>query len=194
VAFSLTPEMGERQLIQLKCNRNGITLHTVRQSERAKPYHAMNKLEKKLFAYNAVSGGTWSRVTGKVKRAVYKIEENRENNTRTINVEIPSDIKNKKLDIFLLQFNPRTQDLVVDLKRRTVKDRENIQFKAKEDTVHFFVMIEPSQTLCIYGSEKSADKTADETYEDPDYYSANTPTTTRRGGRMGRRQLHHPER
>lgn len=174
LGVSLTPEMGERQDIQIKCNRKGIKLHTIRQSERAKPYKKMTKTEKKLFAYNAASGGTWSRITGKVKQADYKIENLLEKNLKILDIEIPGNMRNRKVDLFLLQFDPKTQDLIIDLKSRTTKEREKIEFKAKSDKEHYFVIIEPLKTLCIYGDEKNIGEKSDDAYEQPGYYSANT--------------------
>jgi hypothetical protein len=155
LGVSYGPELGQRQRIRVKCSRKGIRLHTIRQSEGPKPYHKMTKIEKKLFAYNAISGGTWSRITGKVKPADYKVEENQEKTLKILDIAIPENMRNRKVDVFLLQFDPKTKDLAIDLKSRTAKERERIRFKTKQNKEHYFVFIEPVKTLCIYGDEKN---------------------------------------
>jgi hypothetical protein len=76
VAFSHTPELGEKFMIKIKCKRNGVRLNTLEYGEKAKPYAVMPKLQKELYALNVVTGGSWSRMVEKVKPTVYrKLEE-----------------------------------------------------------------------------------------------------------------------
>jgi len=88
-----------------------------------------------------------------------------------MHVEIPDKMKNLKVDVFKLRFNTKTQKLKVDKKNQKIKSKTQIEFPLKKNEKIFFVIIEPQNTYCIYGNEKS-----NSTVEDPNVYSTNTST------------------
>lgn len=154
VAFSHTPELGENFKIKIKCKRKGVRLNTLEYGEKAKPYAVMPKLQKELYALNVVTGGSWSRMVGKVKPTVYrKLEETikKKKLIKKINVTIPRELREKKLDIFILNVNPATLKADIKLDQRMV-DRENldVEIEAQKEKVQYIVIIEPEKTHCIF--------------------------------------------
>ncbi len=153
LAFNPPPGIGDNVMIQLKCKRKGIQLNTFKSTERSKPYHRMDAVEKKLFALNMVTGGSWSRLLGKVIRIKFK--KLRDENfggqkTTMIEIQLPEQMKHRQLDLFAIQVNPKANRVNIEMTSRKVKDRANLIIKKKDDTEEFFVLIEPDYTYCIY--------------------------------------------
>ena len=59
-------------------------------------------------------------------------------------------MKNKKLDVFLIEMDKKTMEINMKLLKREVDDLVNINVKKKKQKKQFFVMIEPVKTYCIY--------------------------------------------
>jgi hypothetical protein len=155
VAFSHTPELGENFKIKIKCKRKGVRLNTLEYGEKSKPYAEMPELQKELFALNVVTGGSWSRMVGKVKPTVYrKIEEitGKKKIIKKINVTIPREQRGKKLDIFMLNVDPVTlkADIILDQRMTDEKENLDLEIEAQTGKVQYIVIIEPEKTHCVF--------------------------------------------
>ena len=153
LAFVPFPDMGKNVDIQLKCKRKGTKVNTFKQTERTKPYFRMDPVEKKLFALNMVTGGSWSRMMGKVVRIKYKKLRNEKIGDETalmIEVPLPEKMKKCQLDIFSIQLDPKNQKAEIDMVTQMVKDRTGLIIKKSKNKTDFFVIIEPVFAYCIY--------------------------------------------
>ncbi len=153
LAFNATPDLGKNVDLKIKCKREGVKINTFKQTERTKPYYRMESVEKKLFALNMVTGGSWSRIMGKVVRIKYKMLRNEKSGSDTclmIEVPLPKKMKDRRLDMFLVQIDPKTKKVHIELLTQAVKDRANFIIRKRNNTREFFVIIEPVYAYCIY--------------------------------------------
>lgn len=153
LAFAAAPDLGKNIDLQIKCKREGVKINTFKQTERTKPYFRMDPVGKKLFALNMVTGGSWSRMMGKVVRIKYRMLRNEKSGDETyvmIEVPLPKKMKDRKLDMFLVQLDPKTKKVHIEMLTQAVKDRANFIIRKKDDTKEFFVIIEPLFSYCIY--------------------------------------------
>lgn len=174
IGFQLKPEWGPRQSIQVKCTRPGIRIHTVRFAQQAKLYKQMNRKEKELFAYNAATGGTWSRMNGSIERAAYNIAENKETGVRTLTIAIPKDLRNKKTDVFILDYSTQTQEVQTRFSTKTLAAQEILSFQPQKGTGRFFVFIDPATGRGIVGSTRPTPAPEKKTPKQRKYYTAAT--------------------
>lgn len=151
MVFYTTPEDGRKLQIDIRCKRKGVRLLTTNHAEGSRYYRDMDPVQKKMFAFNVATGGDWSRNTGKVMRIPYKKTIN-ENIKRiyTIDVPLPNEMKNRKLDIFLIQRNPKTNRVDMRLINKDAKDWVKLNINDNNKREQFFVIIEPMHTYCIY--------------------------------------------
>lgn len=153
LVFSPTPGMGNKIGLEVTCKRKGVKLNSFRQTERSRPYMAMEPVEKKLFALNMVTGGSWSRMMGKVVRIKYKNLRSERTGNETyslIEIPLPQKMKDRSLDMFLVQINPKTNEANVEMLTQPVKDRANMVIRQMDSSREFFVIIEPTFAYCIY--------------------------------------------
>lgn len=153
IAFVPSPDMGQDINVELKCKRTGVKVDTFRKAEKTKPYLHMDDMEKKIFALNMVTGGSWSRLMGKVVRVKFRKLRNDSNgneSTEMIEIPLPPKMTNRKLDIFSIRLNPKSQKADIALVTTEVKDRANLIVKKSQDTSEYFVIIEPVFAYCIY--------------------------------------------
>ncbi|UCH95316.1 MAG: hypothetical protein JSV88_00335 [Candidatus Aminicenantes bacterium] len=155
LAFYLEKKPDKKNRIQLKCQRKGIELITINYSERSTPYHEMKPLEKKLFALNVVNGGSWSRMVARVGKVNYKTlsndrEQSKNHQLKTIEITIPPTIRNRQLDFFLVNIDPKTQKANIGMTGKRVGKTETLRFQARANRKQYFVIIEPYQPFCIY--------------------------------------------
>ncbi len=153
LAFAATPDLGKNIDLQIKCKREGVEINTFKQTERTKPYLRMDPVGKKLFALNMVTGGSWSRMMGKVVRIKYRMLRNEKSGDETyvmVEVPLPEKMKDRKLDMFLVQLEPKTKKVNIEMLTQAVKDRANFIIRKKDNTTEFFVIIEPIFAYCIY--------------------------------------------
>lgn len=153
LAFAPTPEMRREIDIQVKCKRPGLTVNSFRKTERTKPYYRMDVVEKKLFALNTVTGGSWSRIVGKVVRIKYRSLRDEKQGSEIISlleIPLPPKMKGRELDLFYVQIDPQTGKANIELLTQTLKDRANIIVRKRENKKDFFVIIEPVFTYCVY--------------------------------------------
>ncbi len=153
MAFAHMPEMGGNLDIKLSCNKPGIIVHTFNKTEKGMPYRWMEPVQKKMFALNMVTGGSWSRILGKVVRVKYKKVDEKDNgaNRETlINVHLPKKMKDKELDIYLISYDPQKNRTEIATVTRREKETTQLLLKSKKDRKRFFVIIEPKNVYSIY--------------------------------------------
>lgn len=152
LAFYSRGKPGSKSRIRLKCKRKGVELTTIGYSELGKPYHQMNFTEKKLFALNVVNGGSWSRMVAKVGKITYKKlkSEAASNPTGVIEIPIPSAMRKRQLDLFLVSIDPETQKAAIVFKKEMMEEKAKIEITPLENRNHYFIIIEPQEPFCIY--------------------------------------------
>ncbi len=152
LAFAPTPDMGANMDIQLRCKRDGIKVLTFNKTQKSFPYRWMDTTQKKLFALNLVTGGSWSRVLGKIGRGKYKKlgSTSTANGSTTVDVALPNQMRNKELDMFLISFDPVSKKTRVENFTRREKEMVHLELKGKKGRKKFFVIVEPRELYCLY--------------------------------------------
>lgn len=148
LAFYIPPRLGNNLEFEVKCKRKGIRVHTLTHSERSIPYHKMDMLQKKVFAHNITTGGSWSRMLGIVTKA--ETETIKEKNNYIVTVKLPDSMRNRLLDVWLLYIH--TTDNKVEMNFESLKAVECLELNVKrfKGKKHFVVIIEPIETICLY--------------------------------------------
>jgi hypothetical protein len=147
--FAVSPDLGKNMKIEVKCRRKGVKVHSLIHSEKNQPYRAMGGVQKKIFALNVASGGTWSRLVGKVMKVKYK-KQQAQGNVFTVKASLPTVMKNKKADIFMVAVDKKTQKTRVDYAVQKLKDTVTMKYKRRKGFMQFFVVIDPRYPHCIY--------------------------------------------
>jgi VWFA-related protein len=153
MVFYIDPEMGNQLQLDIKCKREGVRVYTTNYAEGGRYYRDMDPVQKKVFALNVVNGGSWSRNNGKVMRIPYRKttdKKNRQKDSFTLDVPLPNQMKNKNLEIFLIQRDPKTNQIDMRVVNKKVKNWVKIKIKNNDNKERFFVIIEPVDTYCIY--------------------------------------------
>jgi hypothetical protein len=110
----------------------------------------MEPVQKKIFALNVVTNGNWSRIVGRVMKAKFKKTGSTKDNLMTIQVPLPSVMQNRKIDMFSIGMDPKTQETSINLVGSQATDVVNLKIKNKKEVNQFFVIIEPTTPYCIY--------------------------------------------
>jgi len=151
LVFYTAPETGEKLEIDIKCKRNGVRLLTTNYAEGSRYYRDMDPVQKKMFAFNVATGGDWSRNEGKVMRIPYKKTKNESiKSIYTIDVPLPNQMQNRKLDIFLIQRDTKTNRVDMRLINKEAREWIKLNINDNNKREQFFVIIEPLETYCIY--------------------------------------------
>jgi hypothetical protein len=153
VFFTVIPDMGNDMSVHVECKRKGVRVHSLIHSERNKPYVRMEPVQKKVFALNVATGGSWSRMVGRVMKVKYKkakTDKKEDENIYTIIIPLPKVMQDQRVDIFSIRMYPETQKTDVDFISREVKDVVNLKIKRRKGKNQFFVIIEPTSPYCIY--------------------------------------------
>ena len=158
VAFFPSKDTDDKISIQLKSRRKGITLYTINYSEKGKPYKEMDETQKKLFALNVVFKGSWSRIVGQVAKIRYRELEDQNKQTpkgniqdvKTVELNFPPFLVDQTVDLFLVEVNPTNFKSEIDMQRRVLKKKTKIEIPVKKNRDHYFVIVEPGRTYCIY--------------------------------------------
>ncbi len=155
LAFYPLKESGQKSRVQLKCKRKEVQLTTINYSEKGRPYHLMQSIEKKMFVLNIVNGGSWSRMVAPVKRVKYEIQDRAKavgnpDDFRHIEVAIPPGMRNRKLHLYLVEIDANTQKADLGLVEKTVGEKEMLSIRLNTNKKQYFVFIEPSIPTCIY--------------------------------------------
>lgn len=153
LVFYLDHEVDKELQLDIKCKREGVRVYTTNYAEGGRYYRDMDPVQKKMFALNVVNGGSWSRNNGKVMRIPYRKtsdKKNRQKDFFTLDVPLPNQMKNKKLEIFLIQRDPKTHQIDMRVVNKKAKNWVKIKVKNNDAKERFFVIIEPVDTYCIY--------------------------------------------
>lgn len=155
ISFTFKPKVNERLKLDIKCKRPGVRIHTLVQFEANKPYNRMELVQKKLFAFNVATGGSWSRMVGnveKIKARNIKKEKSPNGIGYTFEVEIPGSFQEDNIEAFFIRFEPKSQalDIQVDTLDLKGKPRQQFTIKGKQKESFYTVLIEPAATNCIF--------------------------------------------
>ncbi|MCP5108567.1 MAG: hypothetical protein GY950_34600 [bacterium] len=148
--YNILPGMGSDMTVRIECTRKNVRVHSLNHTERNRPYHRMPAVQKKLFAFNVITKGNWSRIVGKVMKVKYKKVNSKKEKLLTLRVPLPKVMQNRKVDMFSIRVDPKTQKTVVDVVSSNVKDVVNLKIKPRKDKNQYFVIIEPTTPHCIY--------------------------------------------
>ncbi len=154
LSYSAAAVTGKDLELEIKCKRPDVRINTLRYSAKAVPYQHMDLVQKKIFALNAVTGGTWSRMSGTVKRIIFTVvdDKNNKSSARTVEIHIPENMRNRKADIFLIQSDPKTNQVDIKVMNKTLNtlERVTVKINTKKKTNQYIAFIEPTEPFCIY--------------------------------------------
>jgi VWFA-related protein len=153
LAFHIPAQLGDNLELTIKCKRKDVRVHTLSHSERNRPYHKMEPVQKKIFALNVVTGGSWSRMVAMVTKAKIK-KIKKEKGLYNVNVELPAEMKNRNLDVCLLYLGPTTEAVDMDFETIKVKESLDLKIPRMKNKRQFFVIIDPTIPYCIYNRIK----------------------------------------
>jgi len=148
--YNILPDMGGNMKLRLVCKRKGVNVHSLIHTERNRPYVRMEPVQKKLFALNVVTNGSWSRIVGKVMMAKFKKTGASKEKLMTIRVPLPKVMQDRDVDMFSIRMDPKTQKTAIDVVSSKASDVVNLKIKPRKDKNQFFVIIEPTTPYCIY--------------------------------------------
>lgn len=151
IAFSIPSQLGDNFTLAVKCSRKDVQVHTLIHSERNKPYQKMDPLQKKIFALDVATSGSWSRMTAQVMNANFK-QLKQEKDECVLAVELPEEMKNHSLDIFLLYIDPKSEAADINFETREVKGDLELKISPRKNKKRLFVIIEPVTSWCLYNS------------------------------------------
>lgn len=149
--------------IKLKCKRKGIELNTVNYAEKGTPYGEMKPLQKKLFALSVVTGGSWSRIVGQVRKIKLKKLKKplpqtesppNKSDFKFVSVPLPVKFRNRELDIFTINLEPGTMAANINMSHRRANDKLDAAVPVEKGKIQHVVVVEPVKTLCIYNRVK----------------------------------------
>jgi hypothetical protein len=149
IVFMKDPSL-KKMSFQIKSKKPGVVIHSIIRGEKQTPYRKMPRLQKEVFVLNVITGGTWSRMVGKVTKTKYKKIKSKGKNTRRIEVVIPGHMRNRKNDIFIVHLDPVTMKADFEYAKRKPDEKESLEIQMDRERVHFFVIIEPQTSSCIY--------------------------------------------
>lgn len=148
--LAFAPNGNNGMAIEINCKRPGVKIFSVSHTEKARPYREMKKLQKRLFALNVVTRGTWSRMVGEVGVVPVAKTNNYAKKMVGVEVQLPEKMRNRNLDIYTINLDPQT--MKADFEAKSVSAGETIEIKGKQKNKRklFFVIIDPKTTTCIY--------------------------------------------
>jgi hypothetical protein len=147
----LIPENTKKKLhIKIRCKKKGVNVNTVKYTELKKKYNEMDKLQKRVFAYNLAKGGKWSNLIAKVINAKINIKKTEGKKENSFKVEFPEILVGKNADIYIITEDQKNQK--VDIKKRKkvlIKSTEEIRIKNEENKKYYLVVVELEKTRSI---------------------------------------------
>ncbi len=136
--------------VRLKPRKKGIRLFTLDRTEFKIPYRRMEERQMKLFALNVVQKGSWSRIVGRIgyyKR--YSVLE-KKHRWKRVELTLPKDLRNRQLDVFVINLNPKSFKADIRLSKKAVGDRIQVEIDVMKKRKQYLVLVEPERTLCVY--------------------------------------------
>jgi hypothetical protein len=154
IFFRPGKKIGGNLKIEIKCKREGVRINAVGHKEREKPYWKMKTHQKKVFAISVVTGLSFSGISGRVYKAPYRILKSENANGErlvTLKVNMPEQLKNRKLDMYLLRFDDAYRDADVTVLPTHVKGGHEFTLQTLKEKRHlFFLFIDPRTTNTIF--------------------------------------------
>jgi len=139
--------------MSVKSKRPGVYLHSVRYSEPKKPYEKMEKLQREAIAMDIAADGMWRRVLKDIRTAEYRnidIRKRKKQDYYKIEIDIPEELRDKKLDFFVMRFNDDLSEADVKHKEKVAGDYEILELKTKKEKRQlYFVIIDPETTTVL---------------------------------------------
>ena len=151
--FTVDAAAGRELSIVLKSKRKGVRVNTVRHNEKELPYSDMPRMQQQLFVLDILNGGMWSRMASQVGKPVYREVDSKKQNgktVKTIEILLPKQMRNRKLDIYTLQMDAATRYADITTESRVVGDNARIELEILWDRIPYFAIVEPQATFCIY--------------------------------------------
>lgn len=136
--------------VRLKCNRNGIKLYSIKQTKIQIPYVKMKRDQKQIFVINLINGGSWSRSLGKSKKAENIYTEIIKSNKKRVQLLLPTDMRNRKLDVFVLNINPKTYKTEIDFFKRICGKKIRVDVDVQNNKDQYLVLVEPNNVYYLF--------------------------------------------
>ena len=157
IAFSPTGKPGQKKRIKIKLKRKGMKLTTIAHSEQDRPYDKMKKTERRMFVLNVVNGGSWSRMSTRVRRIKYtrgagykSVDPTR--SYQDVYVKVPEDMRGKYLHFYKVDVDPKSGKAIFDYKKKKSKRREKVRLTPSPGKAQFFVFIDPKTGDSLYNN------------------------------------------
>ena len=154
LAIAIKGDTAQRMKLELRCKRPGVKVYNPGYAEKDVPYNKMKELQKKLFAFDAMNNGDWSRIAGSVSALDLKKLSNKKSGdirSYTFEATIPQNLIGKKADLFFIQYNPDTHNVQMKLKRQTLTHQLQASITGQKGETLNLVVIEPQTTTCLVG-------------------------------------------
>ncbi len=150
VAFHIPRSIADQFDIRFKCKRKGIKLHTLNRSERNRSYSDMDKVQRKVFAIDAVRGGNWSRMVGRIVKVAFRNVKDT-GKEKTVGIALSDSMRNIPLDIFTIYLDEDSENVELEMEtKKCLSSLLNVTVKKKEKKVSCVLVIDPKTTNCIY--------------------------------------------
>ena len=151
LVISLAQEMPLDMNVNIQCKREGITINSLNHIQKNHKYKLMAPMEKKVFAMNVVTGGSWSRMVCRVMKVPFKKSAApKDRDHVTVVIPIPKQMKNRSLDMFQIDFDPTTEETDMNFVSREVATLAKVRIKVRPDKKQYLVLVEPQNNYCIY--------------------------------------------
>ena len=145
----------EKMKIKINCKKPGIKIHSIVHCAKNVPYSKMKQLQKKLFALNIITEGSWSRMVGKVDKIKFKQLKSKDKMVRKIIIRIPKTMINKSSDIYSIHLDPVSMQANIEISNRKLNEEETLKVNISDkQRKHFFVIIEPTSIASLYNYVK----------------------------------------
>lgn len=151
LVISLSGDMPVNMKVDIQCKRDNVSINSLNHIQKNHKYRLMAPMEKKVFAMNVVTGGSWSRMVCHVMKVPFKKDKTSSDNRHmTVLVPIPNQMKNRSLDMFQIDIDPVTEETEMNFVRREVTALAKIKVKTQTDKKQYLVFVEPRENYCIY--------------------------------------------
>ncbi len=157
LAIAINGDTAEHMKLDLRCMRPGVKVYSPGYAEKDVPYRKMKEVQKKLFAFDAMNNGDWSRIAGSISNLDLQKLSNEKNGDRhryKFEAAIPRDLIDKKVDLFFIQYDPKNHKVQMKLKRQKLKGRIEASIDGLKGEQLNLVIVEPETTTCLVGQIK----------------------------------------
>jgi hypothetical protein len=151
LVIALGQDMPVNMEVDIHCEREGVSINSLNHIQKNHKYKLMAPMEKKVFAMNVVTGGSWSRMVCRVMKVPFKKNKTVDDKDHmTVMVPIPNQMKNRRLDMFQIDMDPTTEETEMNFVRQEVTTLAQVRIKTRRDKKQYLVFVEPQTNYCIY--------------------------------------------